>query len=325
MKTKLLGIAGIAIFLLLAVLLFGSFFFSNLLIDSETQDLAEGKARMQDLLAEMDLPDGFILPPAEEVTIDAGEVTLSGNYYENDTEDGSAIQDGGCAVLLLHGYTGTRYGVMQYAPLFWERGCHLLAYDARGHGESTDTYHTYGYHEKEDGLAAYNWLLAKTGLEPEDVGVTGVSYGAATALQMLPLIEGVAFVLADSPYQDLRSVVAHQAVEQFGSWTEIFVPTAYFIAEQRADFDVDAVSPRSAVSGATVPVLLMHSATDRFTPPANSEAIYANSNQAATELFINEWGSSHAADIVTDYQRYDALVDEFLAAYVGDFGVTNGR
>lgn len=134
----------------------------------------------------------------------------------------------------------------------------------------------------------------------------------------------VFLLLADSPYQDLRAIVSHQAVEQFGSWTNIFVPTAYFIAEQRADFDVDEVSPRQAVSGTTIPLLLVHSATDRFTLPSNSEAIHANSNQAMTKLVINEWGSSHAADIITDYDSYDALVDEFLATHVPDFGTEGG-
>lgn len=318
MKSKLVWIIGIVVVILLAVLLLGSFYFSNLLIDRETHDLANGQEQLRDITSQMDVPDNFSLPSPEEVSIDAGDVTLSGSFYVND-------QNGDCAVLMLHGYTGTRYGVMQYAPLFWERGCHLLAYDARGHGVSTDAYHTYGFHEKEDGQAAYEWLLERSQLAPSQVGLAGVSYGAATALQMLPLTPDVAFVLADSPYQDLRTIVAHQALEQFGSWTSAFVPTAFFISELRAGFDVDEVSSSMAVAGATAPVLLVHSSTDGFTPSSHSEAIFANSNQVTTELHINQWGSSHAVDIVTDYETYDAIVDGFLAEQVPNFGESSGR
>lgn len=299
--------------LLLLLYIGGSYYFSSVLIDLETQTLAESEASM----AELALPE-LDLPAPETVSIQAGDVTLAGFYYDNPT-------DGDCAVLLLHGYTGTRYGTKQYMPLFWERGCDLLAYDARGHGESSDAYHTYGYHEKQDGQAAYEWLLDRTGLEPAQVGVTGVSYGAATAVQMLPLIPNVAFVLADSPYQDLKTIVSHQAVEQFGSWVNLFVPGAFVISEQRADFDADEVSPQNAIAGATAPVLLIHSKTDGFTPYTNSEEIYANGNPDTTVLVINEWGSEHARDIITDYEGYKAIVDEFLAEYVPEFGASDGR
>ncbi|MCP4360296.1 MAG: alpha/beta fold hydrolase [Chloroflexi bacterium] len=313
MKSKLGWFIGIIILLLALIYLGGSYYFSTILLDLPTQTLADGQARMM----ESNLLDPA-LPPPEAVTIDAGDVTLTGNFYENE-------KDGDCAVLLLHGYTGTHHGVMQYTPLFWDRGCDLLAYNARGHGDSTAAYHTYGYHEKADGQAAYNWLLDRSELEPSQVGLTGVSYGAATVLQMLPLTPDAAFVLSDSPYQDLRTIVAHQGEDQFGSWVNIFVPSAFFIAELRADFDADEVSPHNAVAGTTTPVLIMHSATDEFTPPTNSEAIYANSNPATTQLVINEWGAPHARDILEDYDAYKQIVDEFLALNAPGFGLNDGR
>jgi hypothetical protein len=314
MKRKLSWTITAVVMLLLAVLMAGSFYFSDLLLAGETSDLAGEQARLLGAYQEMGVANDFTLPAGEGVTIENGDVFLAGSYFENES-------DGGCAVMLLHGYTGTRYGALQYAPLFWERGCHLLAYDARGHGASTDAFHTYGYYERSDARTAYDWLLARTGLDPDQVGVAGVSYGAATALQMLPLRPEVAFVLADSSYQDFRSIVTHQAVEQFGAWTNAFIPTTFIISQLQANFDLQEISPQTAVSGASAPVLLIHSATDKFTPPSHSEAIFANSNQEFTELHINQWGSEHARDILEDYQAYDALVDQFLAEHVPAFGL----
>jgi uncharacterized protein len=318
MKSKLPWIILTLVVLLLVVLIAGSLFFSDLLLARETSDLASGRAHLQEAYQEMGVAADFSLPAGEEVIIENGDVQLVGSYFENEL-------DGECAVLLLHGYTGTRYGVLQYAPLFWERGCDLFAYDARGHGASSEAFHTYGYFEKEDARAAYDWLLARTDLAPSQVGVTGVSYGAATALQMLPLRQDVAFVLADSPYQDFRSIVTYQAEEQFGVWTNAFVPTTFLISQIQAGFDLDDISPKTAVAGATAPILLVHSATDDFTPAFHSEAIYANSNQETTELYINEWGAEHARDILVDYEAYNAFVDQFLAEYVPDFGLPSGN
>ncbi|MBE2221403.1 MAG: alpha/beta fold hydrolase [Anaerolineae bacterium] len=312
MKRKALW-AGIIIFdLLLVIYLAGSIYFADILIGKETQTLAESQESMAETLA------AYPLPTPEEVAIDAGAVTLAGSFYDNP-------QDGNCAVLLLHGYRGTRYGSLQYAPLFWERGCDLLAYDARGHGNSSDALHTYGYHEKDDGVAAAQWLMERTGLPEEAIGLTGVSYGASTVLQMVPLLPDVAFVLADSPYQDLETIVAYQGVAQFGSWVKLFLPGGFAVAELRADFEKEAVSPKNAVADVDTPILITHSQTDTFTPVSNSEAIYANSNHETTWLEITDWGSPHAQSILDRPDAYKLMVAEFLATFAPDFGVSNGR
>jgi hypothetical protein len=311
MKSKLVWLIVVIIALFLLVYVGGSWYFGDLLINRETSSLAESQASM----AELGLP---VLPTPEDVIIQNGDVSLSGFFYDNEKE-------GNCAVILLHGYTGTRYSALQYAPLFWERGCNLLAYDARGHGESSEAFHTYGYHEKLDALAAYHWLLEHTGLEPGQVGLAGVSYGAGTSLQAAPLLPDAAFIIADSPYKSLEAIVAKQAIDQFGSWTKPFVPVAFAIAGMRADFDVYAVSPEEAVANTAVPILLIHSRTDAYTPYTHSEAIYANSNPATTVLHVTDWGSAHGRDIFTDFDAYQQYVDEFLAQYAPDFGIQDGR
>jgi hypothetical protein len=103
------------------------------------------------------------------------------------------------------------------------------------------------------------------------------------------------------------------------------VPGAFLISEMRADFDKEAVSAKDAVAGGTIPTLLLHSKTDKFTPSSQSEAIYANSNQATTELHINEWGAEHADDIILDYVAYEQIVDRFLAEFASEFGLSDGR
>jgi len=298
----------LGIVVLLALIYGGaSWYFSEILLNSPTQTIAAARA-------EGDTPATSGLPEPEEVRIDAGEVTLAGWYFDNPA-------DAGCGLLFLHGFNGTRYHALNWAPLFWERGCDILAYDHRGQGASSPAFFTYGFYEKQDAVIALDWFAARTGLERSQIGVFGVSYGAATALQMAPLTPGLAFVGADSAYSDLREILGYQAESMFPVIAPLLLPGALKIAELRADFDVDEVAPERAVAVAGMPIFLIHSLTDNYTFSTHSEDIFANSDHSRTVLHLTDWGSPHARDILTDYAGYRQLFGEFLAQYAPEFGL----
>ncbi len=306
MRSKLWVVLAVLIVLLLAAYLTAGWYFSEILLNMPTETIAEARA-------EGDTPASVGLPEPEEVRIDAGDVTLAGWYFDNPA-------DAGCGLLFLHGFTGTRYHALNWAPLFWERGCDILAYDHRGHGDSTPAFHTYGFYEKQDALVALDWFGERAGLEPSQIGVFGVSYGAATALQMAPLVPELAFVGADSAYSEMEEIVGYQARQMFPTLAPLLLPGALAIAELRADFDVQAVAPERTVADAQMPILLIHSLTDEYTFSTHSEDIYANSDPSRTVLHLTDWGAPHARDILTDYDAYRQLVNDFLAQFAPEFG-----
>jgi pimeloyl-ACP methyl ester carboxylesterase len=297
------------IILILLLLAYGAacWFFSSYIIASPTQSLAEAAA-------EGNTPADFGLPQPEEIAIDAGAVTLSGWYFDNP-------RDGQCGLMFLHGFHGTRYHALNWAPMFWERGCDILAYDHRGQGASTPAFHTYGFYEKQDAVAALDWFAERARLSRSQIGVFGVSYGAATALQMAPLTPEIAFIGADSAYSDLKEILSYQSRRQFPVLTPLLLPGALWAAERRADFDVEAVAPEQAIAGAQMPILLIHSLTDEYTFASHSQDIYANSDQSRTVLHLTDWGAPHGRSILTDPVRYRAIVDDFLAQYAPDYGL----
>lgn len=310
MKHRRLWFTFLIIILLSGVAYFTTaWVFSGLIIADDTESLAEAAA-------EGDTPAGAGLPEPEPVTIDAGNgITLAGWYFDNPT-------DAGCGLMFLHGFRGTRYHVLNWAPIFWERGCDILAYDHRGHGDSTPTFHTYGYYEKQDALAALDWFVGKSGLNRPQIGVFGVSYGAATALQMAPMTPDIAFVGADSAYGNLREIIDFQARRLFPTLAPIILPGALRIAELRADFDVDEVAPERSIADIKIPVLLIHSLTDEYTIPSHSEDIYANSDKSRTVLELTNWGAPHARSVTTDPAAYRRIVDDFLAQYAPNYGLS---
>jgi len=255
----------------------------------------------------------FGLPQPENVTIPGDGVSLAGWYFANPRK-------AGCAVVMLHGYSGSRQEILAAAPIFWDRGCDLLMYDSRGHGESSPALLTYGAHERQDLRLAVEWLAQRTGLPHNRIGLIGWSYGAAVALQAAAQVHDLAFVIADSSYSSLGDIARAQAVKQFGAWARVFVPGALLISGLRAGFDARTVAPDSAIRDVQAPVLLIHSRQDGFTPVVQSERIFAHSNKSRTEFVIPDWEAPHANSYTNNPAAYTAVVDSFLNKYAPGFG-----
>lgn len=256
----------------------------------------------------------FGLPQPEEAAIPGDGVTLAAWYFENP-------RDSGCAVVMLHGFGGSKAEVLAPTPIFWNRGCHLLLYDARGHGESSPALLSYGAHEREDLRLAIEWLAKRTRLPHTQIGLIGWSYGAATAIQAASELPHLGFVVADSSFSSLGDIARVQAEEQFGAWAKIFVPGALLVSGLRGDFDARDPAPADDIRDVDAPVLLVHSRQDGFTPVGHSELIFEHANQARTRLVIPDWEAPHAHSYTEAPVAYTALVDTFLAEFAPEFGV----
>ncbi len=256
----------------------------------------------------------FGLPEPEAATIRGEGVDLSAWYFSNPRQ-------GDCAVVMLHGYSGDKTEVLGASPIFWDRGCHLLFYDARGHGESSRSFLTFGAHERDDLRLATEWLGTRTGLPLAGIGLMGWSYGAATSIQAAPELSGLAFVIADSSFSSVTDIANVQGERQFGPWVGLVVPGALFVAGLRGGFDPGDVAPAAAIADVQAPVLLIHSRTDGYTPVQHSEVIYQNGDAGRTRLVIPDWDAPHARSYEVEPVAYTAIVDQFLADFAPDFGV----
>jgi pimeloyl-ACP methyl ester carboxylesterase len=259
------------------------------------------------------------LPEPESLTIRGEGVSLAAWYFDNP-------RDAGCATVMLHGFSGSKAEVLAPSPIFWQRGCDLLLYDARGHGDSDRAILTFGAHERDDLLRALEWLDERTGLPRAKIGLIGWSYGAATAIQAASEPgSDVAFVIADSSFSSLADIARVQAEEQFGSWAKLFVPGALFVSSLRGGFDARDPAPVDAIEKVRAPVLLVHSRQDGFTPVSHSERIYAASDKARTRLVIPDWEAKHAHSFTQNPVAYTAVVDSFLSRFAPNFGVRLAR
>ena len=142
-------------------------------------------------------------------------------------------------VFVLHGIRDSKASMRGWGEMLARAGYRAVLVDSRGHGRSTGDWLTYGVNESRD-LAQVLDLLASRGQVAGEVGVMGISYGAATAIQWAGLDARVKAVIAVAPFASLRDVVPGYSPVPL---PDAFLRRAIDLAGLRGGFDPDAASP----------------------------------------------------------------------------------
>lgn len=109
-------------------------------------------------------------------------------------------------IVLLHGFWVAREAVLHWGLRLAEAGYRTVLVDLRGHGASTGPWATFGALEVGDLMQVLD-ALEREGLAEGAVGVLGVSYGAAVALQWAGRDPRVRAVVALESFADARLAV----------------------------------------------------------------------------------------------------------------------
>jgi len=168
-------------------------------------------------------------------------------------------------LVYLHGVADNRGSGAGIVERFVQRGFDVIAYDSRAHGDSEGEACTYGYYEKRDLHRVLDTV------PPGPIVLVGTSLGAAVALQEAADDPRVSAVVAAETFSDLRTIARYRAPFFL---TEATIRKAFSLAEARGHFEVDAVSPVAAATRITIPVLLIHGARDKDTPPEHSQRVF---------------------------------------------------
>ena len=108
------------------------------------------------------------------------------------------------AVILLHGLSDNREGMIGYAELFLSQGYAILMPDARAHGQSGGQVATYGLLERID---IHNWAAwLEQNQHPHCIFGFAESMGAAQLLQALDHESRFCAVAAESPFSNLEEI-----------------------------------------------------------------------------------------------------------------------
>lgn len=292
----------------LIMYLVATWYFSNIIIAFKTntmeKELIKRKIKSPAQVG-LDDPEQFLIPVKN---YNKKSIRIASWYFP---KNGAR-----CGVILQHGHTSRKFGMLKFAPVFRRYGCHLLLVDARYHGESEGKYCTYGYHEKKDMVQIIDWFRKKTGLEASKIGLMGASMGGSIVmLTAAEYPEPLAFVFADSTYTDIYSILTQKAVKRYGSWMNILFPGAEWLSNLRADFKLKEVSPLKAAAHVKIPVMLVHSIDDDLISAAHSEKIYRAVVHEKKMIYLTSFGARHVLSIDMNPGEYTEKVDLFMKKY----------
>jgi ABC-2 type transport system ATP-binding protein len=192
---------------------------------------------------------------------DGAPVNLSATLY---LPDGLGEHDNRLApaVLLAHGYGGTKESVAEDAAYFADRGFVALTYTARGFGTSGGLVHLDSPdYEVKDAQRMLDYLaarpeVARNGRGDPIVGVVGGSYGGALALLLAGTDPRVDAVVPSDTWNDLRQALFPQyAVDVAG------------VQEQRTPADVRPEPTPGVFKRSWTALLLGATAANAAGPP----------------------------------------------------------
>jgi dipeptidyl aminopeptidase/acylaminoacyl peptidase len=229
------------------------------------------------------------------------------------------LQSNGDAVILLHGVSDNRAGMLGNANLLLRHGYAVLLPDARAHGASSGDLATYGVKEADDIRRWFNWIQETEASHCID-GL-GESMGAGELLNSLSAEPGFCAVVAESPFASFREASYDRLGQQLHEGSVLgrtllrpAVTSGFLYAQLRYGVDLNQSSPETAVAASHVPVLLIHGKKDSNLPDRHSEMILARSASRGSSVVLWEPANAeHCGASQSDPQEYQRRVLAWFA------------
>jgi len=202
----------------------------------------------------------YRMPAFEEIRFPSRQagINLVGWYVATDTADAPTV-------ILTHGLGSCKHAhsVLIAAGMLHKAGFNVLMFDLRDQGFSDveDGRTAIGNEEYLDLLGAWDWVQENKNAQPENIGLFGVSLGAATTLAAFAEEPQVAAAFVDSPFADLSVVIAEElARNNYPTW---LAPGGILAARLTSGDDLLAHSPLDAVRrNAGRPLFVVHGDAD---------------------------------------------------------------
>ena len=247
-----------------------------------------------------------------EFTSRTDGLTLSGWYME--------VERGGPTVVFVHGVDSVRSGNsgLLLASMLTEQGSNVLMFDLRGHGSSEGDRVSGGDHERQDVLGAIDFLEGR-GVPPSNVGVLGVSMGAAAAAMAVAEAPAVEALVLDSVYASMSDLIAQEVGNRSALpvWAaRVFVPGVKLAAWLAFDIDIGGVVPERAVAELDYPLLIIHGEDDGRVLVEHGIRIHAAAH-ADSELWVVT-GLGHADAFEAHPEEYARRVSAYMRGRLGE-------
>ena len=226
-------------------------------------------------------------------------------------------------IILTHGLRASKYDsdILLVAAILNEAGFNTLLFDQRDHGMSTieDGQISVGTKEYRDLISSVDWLVDEQSINPNRIGVYGLSMGAGTAAIAFGLDERIRAVVLESGYSDLNVIVKEELErEGYPSWLSKGAVWAAYIFGNETLLEP---SPQLAfMNHSGRPIFAMHGTGDtRVLPHHTSDmAVFAEKYGANLETWMAENAIHSGIKFMYFDEFASRLIDFFKSNLEGD-------
>jgi uncharacterized protein len=218
-------------------------------------------------------------------------------------------------VLLLHGYRSDRSVLQLRARFFSRRGFHVLLLHFRGHGGSDRARISYGYHERRDVVAAFQFIRSLRPGQRARIGIDGISMGAAAAAYAVGGGEiDPEWMILESCYDNIRHALANRLARRVGySLTPFLAWPVELVVEQLVRLRAKDLDPAKALENARCPVLMMAGDSERVLKMVEIEYLFGCLPEPKRLVVFP--GAGHDDLLAVNPRRYTREVSKFLREF----------
>ncbi|MEO8288338.1 MAG: alpha/beta hydrolase [Chloroflexota bacterium] len=261
-------------------------------------------------LDELRLENGI---PAEYVEFEARDSgRLSGWFVQAPADSDHPA----ACVLLVYGYGGYKEQMIGYAQMMHNSGFATFMADMQGSGLRRGAPVTLGYKERWDLMDAVRYVRSRPDVDPERIGVLGISMGAATALLAAEEDQSIKVIVADSSYANLTDMIQPGLRAFVGAPAAMLAPLIVRYAETMLGMRSSDVRPEEAAAKlGNRPLFIIHGADDSLTNPESAQRIYDAASGPKELWVVPECG--HSLGPVVSPEEYRRRIADFIWAAFG--------
>ena len=215
-------------------------------------------------------------------------------------------------VILLHGYRSDRLVLQNRRRFFARRGYNTLLLHFRGHGSSESSLISYGFNERKDVKAAMQYLRSSYPDPDLEVGIDGVSMGAAAA-SFAVAYDSISpdWIILESCYDNLSHALFNRLKSHLSAHlVPVVAHPLQFAGEHVFQLPVKELNPTKALEKIHCPALVLAGDSEIILKISEVEELFrAIPEPKRLEFFP---GAEHEDLLAHDPRRFIKTVDRFL-------------
>ena len=217
-------------------------------------------------------------------------------------------------VIVSGGHKGQRTNSLGISAALWRKGFNVILYSYRGMPGSDRAPITFGIKEVLELQAVIAY--ARKRIPNARIGLLGYSMGAVVSLLGAAGEPGVEALVLDSPFSDLRTLMAENVRRAIRLPGAPFVWLAGLMLRLRSGALLSECSPQAVLSSLEPrPLFFIHGGADDITSVNHSRRLY-DAYRGPREIWIVQ-GAPHTGAYFADRPLYVERVAGFFARHLG--------